>query len=65
MATIQSAKAKLGVKVPQMRANYAAGMSGFFGTDVSGSFPVQVYNAKVDANLPQRWESGLRRAFGV
>ena len=65
MATIQNARAKLEAKIPQMRANYSAGLSAFFGQDVSNSIPVRSYQAKVDGTMPQRWETGLRRAFGV
>jgi len=65
MATLAGARAKLEAKIPQMRLNYAAGMSSFLGTDVSGSIPVRSYQAKVDGTMPARWETGLRRAFGV
>lgn len=65
MATIANARQKLAAKIPQMRTNYAQGISAFLGTDVSNSIPVQSYRAKVDDSMPARWEANLRRAYGA
>ncbi len=62
---IKESKAKLGNKLRVMPTNYTSGMSGFFGTDVSGSIPVANYKAKIKPGMEDKWERNLKNAFGL
>ena len=62
---LAESKAKLRNKLRVMPANYVAGMSGFFGQDVSGSIPVANYKAKIKAGMEDKWERNLKNAFGI
>jgi len=62
---IAESKKKLANKLRVMPANYITSMSGFFGTDVSGSIPVANYKAKVKPGVEEKWERNLKNAFGV
>jgi len=62
---IRESKQKLALKLRVMPANYVAGMSGFFGQDVSASIPVQSYKAKVTPAMADKWERNLKNAFGL
>jgi hypothetical protein len=64
MAIAESRK-KLENKLRVMPANYVAGMSAFFGRDVSGSIPVANYRAKVTPATAAKWETNLKNAFGL
>lgn len=65
MAGIDLAKAKYALKLTVMERNYADAMSAFFGRDVSTSIPVRAYAAKMGPETADKWERGLRTAFGV
>lgn len=62
---IAESKKKLQNKLRVMPTNYVSGMSGFFGTDVSGSIPVSNYKVKMTAAVADKWERNLKNAFGV
>ncbi len=62
---IRESKQKLVLKLKVMPANYASGMSGFFGQDVSGSIPAQSYKAKMGPGVADKWERNLKNAFGL
>jgi len=62
---ISESKAKLRNKVRVMPKNYTDAMSGFFGTDVSGSIPVASYKAKIKPGMEDKWERNLKNAFGI
>lgn len=62
---IAESKKKLSNKLRVMPVNYVAGMSGFFGTDVSGSIPVANYKAKIKPGMEDKWERNLKNAFGI
>ena len=64
MATIQSAKANYLRKVPQMSANYVAGVSAFLGTQINPSCPAVIaYNGKINTSAADKWERNYRAAF--
>lgn len=66
--TIAAARAKLAVKIPFMASNYNESMAGFLGTSpgqIAASPPGAAYAAKVTPGMEIRWESNLRRAFGL
>ena len=62
---IAESKAKLRVKLAVMPKNYNASMSGFFGTDVSGSAPARSYAVKIKPGMEDKWERNLKAAFGL
>ena len=62
---IAESKRKLVNKLRVMPKNYVDSMSGFFGTDVSGSIPVANYKAKITPAIADKWEKNLRNAFGL
>ncbi len=62
---IAESKAKLTNKLRVMPQNYAASMSQFIGQDVSNSIPVRNYRAKVTSAVADKWERGLKNAFGA
>lgn len=65
MADINTAQEKYRSKVGQMERNYAAGMSRFFGQDVSGSLPVRNYKGAINDASAAKWASNMRGAFGI
>jgi hypothetical protein len=62
---IAESKRKLQLKLRVMPANYAAGMSQFFGADVSRSVPVASYAAKITPATADKWEKNLKTVFGL
>lgn len=69
MATMSSARTKYisSIKSAAGANAYGAGMTAFFGADVSGSGPVAAWNAKAaDAEaMAAKWERRLKAVFGL
>lgn len=61
---IAESKQKYANKVAVMPANYVAGMSAFFGSDVSSSLPAKNYRVKIGPGAADKWERNLKAAFG-
>lgn len=62
---IAESTAKLRNKLAVMPKNYVEAMSGFFGSDVSGSIPVKNYKAKIKPGVEDKWARNLKNAFGL
>jgi hypothetical protein len=68
VATINSAKTKYRQKLPYMTENYMEGVAGFLGISegaVRNSAPGQAYAGKMQPGIEDKWERGLREAFGA
>ena len=64
-STIALAQEHYAEKISTMGPNYVAGVSRFFGTDVSRSLPAKHYGEKIRAGADQTYATNLKRAFGV
>jgi hypothetical protein len=64
-STIALAQAHYAEKIPTMGTNYRAGVSRFFGQDVSASMPARHYSEKIKAGADQTYATNLKRSFGL
>ena len=69
MATLATARTKYvnSIRSAASANAYGAGMTAFFGSDVSGSGPVSAWNSKAaDAEaMAAKWERRLKAVFGL
>jgi hypothetical protein len=64
-STIALAQQHYAEKIPQMGTNYKAGVSRFFGQDVSGSLPARHYGEKIKAGADITYATKLKQSFGL